>query len=108
MECLDLFKSAPKNWLSSDELPLQGPRCRVYEAVANSYWKTGKKQTALAYQEMAATIALTYFSDTENFIVKEQANILRDMYIKIGDWRSLRNMEERFKLKPIPKNQEEK
>ena len=108
IECLDLFKTAPKNWLNSEDVPLQGPRCRIYEAVANSYWKTGKKQTALAYQEMAATIALSRFSDTEYFIVKEQANILRDMYFQMGDWKSLRNLEVRFKLKPLPQNPAEK
>jgi len=108
LECLELFKSAPKNMLDSDNISMQGPRCRIYEAVANSYWKTGKKQTALAYQEMAATIALSRFSNTENFIAKEQANILREMYAQMGDWKSLRNMEDRFKLKPLPQNSAEK
>ena len=107
-ECINKFKEIDKKWLESESPKVVGSVDRVYSAYAQALFATGKKREAMSYQELSLALIAGIFDNKYHEDITEEANLLRTMLADQGEWKSLRNLEERYKLKPLPKNPAEK
>ena len=83
------------------------PQLRIYSSLATAYAKLDKITDAIAMQEMAVAAACELFQSNSPQ-AKEQALILRDLLAKNKEFTSMRNLEDRFKLQPLPLQNGEK
>lgn len=80
---------------------------RIYSSLATAYSNLGKIIDAIAMQEMAVAAACEIFNSGSPQ-AKEQALVLRDLLAKNREFISMRNLENRFKLQPLPLQNGEK
>lgn len=106
--CIDIFKSINKKWLDHENSKMPGSIGRVYASYARSLYYTDKKREAMSYQELALAITAHLTEGRKNELVEEEALFLRTILADLGEWKSLRNLEDRYYLKPLPKNPAEK
>ena len=100
----DIIKPFVLESLDRDSL---GPQFRIYSSMATVYARQNKLTHAIAMQEMAVA-ALGEMFRKDKTQAKEQAQILRDLLAKNREFTSMRNLEERFKLQPLPLQNGEK
>ena len=90
----------------TDTLNLR-PQLRIFSSLATAYTKLDKITNAIAMQEMAVAAACEIFkSDSPQ--AKEQALVLRELLAKSKEFTFMRNLEDRFKLQPLPLQNGEK
>lgn len=104
-ECISLFKKLKEEWLETESEKILSAVARAYSSYAYSLFCTGKKREAMSYQELSLAIMFNLCGDSKDEFVVEEANKLRTILADLGEWKSLRNLEERYFLKPLPKNQ---
>lgn len=107
-DCIDEFKKINKKWLAFETSERPGSLGRVFSSYAKSLYFTNKKREAMSYQEISLAITLQMAGDRKNEFVKECALFLRTILADLGEWKSLRNLEDRYYLKPLPKDPAEK
>jgi len=100
----DIIKPFVLESLDRDSL---GPQFRIYSSMATVYARQNKLTNAIAMQEMAVA-ALGEMFRKDKTQAKEQAQILRDLLAKNKEFTSMRNLEDRFKLQPLPLQNGEK
>ncbi len=83
------------------------PQLRIFSSLATAYAKLDKLTNAISMQEMAVAAACELFN-SDSPQAKEQAQVLRDLLAKNREFTSLRNLEDRFKLQPLPLQKGEK
>ncbi len=83
------------------------PQLRIFSSLATAYAKLDKLTNAIAMQEMAVAAACVQFN-SDSPLAKEQAQVLRDLLAKNKEFTSMRNLEDRFKLQPLPLQKGEK
>jgi len=100
-DIINIFVLEP---LDSDNLR---PQLRIFSSMATVYVRQNKLTNAIAMQEMAIAAACEIFN-SDSPQAKEQALILRELLAKNKEFTSMRNLEDRFKLTPLPQQKGEK
>jgi hypothetical protein len=100
----DILKPFVLESLDQDSL---APQFRIFSSMATVYSRQNKLTNAIAMQEMAVAALGGLFRNDKSQI-KEQALVLRELLAKNKEFTSMRNLEERFKLPPLPPQTGEK
>lgn len=108
VKCIDDFKKIDKKWLDIEITKYPGALSRVLSSYSRSLYYTNKKRDAMSYQELSLAITAHLTEGRKNELVEEDALFLRTILADLGEWKSLRNLEDRYYLKPLPKNPAEK
>ncbi len=105
---IDLFKKIPQSLLDVSERKYLSGISNIYSSVSVSYMHFDKIDLSIACQEMALSKMYEFCLNRDAPEVFEQAEKLRDILVKKGELGSMRIIEERYKLKPLPKQIGEK
>jgi len=102
---LDKFEKYKKllsdNYITTINLSEHRPLFRINETMAKYYFQKGKLTNAISHQELAlAFISFRFPKDSEQ--VKAVATDLRNMLKQNNEIQAMRNLEERYNLKPLP------
>lgn len=97
----DYKKLISYDYISNFNTSMSTPFFRINESLARYYLKNGKLISAISHQEIALAIQSGVFSkDSEQ--VKTVAVELRNMLKQNNEIQTMRNLEERYNLKPLP------
>jgi len=89
------------NYITTINLSEHRPLFRINETMAKYYFQKGKLTNAISHQELAlAFISFRFPKDSEE--VKAVAADLRNMLKQNNEIQAMRNLEERYNLKPLP------
>lgn len=102
-----IFNKIPLKFTDDLNRDFSKQQFRIFSGMSDVWEYKENFAKSLAYQELAL-IAISATKDISDSEVIDEAKKLRDKYEKAGEWKSLRNLEERHKLKPLPKNPAEK
>lgn len=106
-KAFEIFKKIPEKFTDEFHEELAMRQYRIFSGMADVWENKGNPKNSIIYQELAL-LAISASYDVSDSEVIDEAKKLRDKYEKAGEWKSLRNLEERHKLKPFPKNPAEK
>ncbi len=107
--CLDYFAASKKTVMNEPHWAVDCERqFAICASVSDSYFRLGHINESLLYQEMALGKVFSLYQDRDNQQVIETAVSFRDKLCHAKDWVAMRKIEERYKLKALPKQNGEK
>lgn len=107
-EVLERFKKIPDKLLETESRHYLEGISMIYSCVATSYFENKKFDLACIYQEMALAKAYSCYENRNNPSFLREAVKLQSYFTKTGNFKQLHDLEERYNLKPLPKNPAEK
>lgn len=102
------FKNIPLSLIELNDRGYQFIISEICSSVAKAYFETNKVDLCVVYQELAVSKIYSIAFDRKHPFVKKEAIILQTYLAKKGDWAAVRTLEERYELKPLPKDAKEK
>ncbi len=103
-EALKLFEKIPRAFTEGYKRGIERQQFRIFSGMADVWRSKNKLVTAIAFQELAV-VALTDVYDKTNAKVQDEAYKLRNLLVENKEWSTIRNLEIRYNLKPLPKNE---
>lgn len=98
-----LYKTVPSELLETTDRRYLASVAQIISAIASSYLETGNLDSACIYQELALSKVYQGFLERDHPAVTDQATKLQEFLAKKRDFITMRAIEERFNLAPMPK-----
>jgi hypothetical protein len=102
-----IFNKIPFKFTDELNSSFSKQQFRIFSGMSDVWEYKENNAKSLAYQELAL-VSISATKDVSDSDVIDEAKKLRDKNEKAGEWKSLRNLEDRYKLKPLPRNPTEK